>query len=152
MLDNLLLFTLYILHKAVIYRLAEETTCHLAFWNTLFSIFPMFMINRIRENSSVQDRSSSCRVPSPRQRIYCGDFQGSDLQGVIPWMEELFEMVLYAPTTFKKHGAVYIHSAHQSIGQLQLCYKSAKSIPAARQSGSPLLRPDWANTGNGSMK
>lgn len=141
--QSVLLFTLHISHKATIYRLAEETVCYLAFWNIVFSIFLMLMINRIRENSSVQDRSSSCRVPSPRQRIYCGDFQGSKLQGVIPWMEELFEMMLYAPTTFEKHRAVYIPNAHHSIGLLQLWYKSAKSISAARQSGSPLLRPNW---------
>lgn len=50
-------------------------------------------------------------------------------------------MVLYAPT-IKKRGAVHIHNAHHNTGQLQLCYKLAKFIPAARQSGSPLLTPN----------
>lgn len=75
-----------------IWTLTEETICYLTFWNIVFSIFSMFMIYRIGENSSVQDRSSSCRIPSPRQRRHCGDFQGSNLQGVTPWMEQLFEM------------------------------------------------------------
>lgn len=150
--QSVLLFTLSISHRAIIYRLAEETICYLAFWNIVFSIFPMLMINRIRENSSVQERSSSCRVPSPRQRIYCGDFQGSKLQGVTPWMEEQFEMMLYAPTTFESTEQFPFPMHTTALG----------SSSSATNQPSPFLLPDnlgahgWgqtgAKTGNSSIK
>lgn len=66
---SVIVYSVHFTQSYNVWRLTEETICYLTFWNIVFSIFSMLMINRIRENSSVQDKSSSCRVPSPRQTV-----------------------------------------------------------------------------------
>lgn len=71
---NVIVYPVHFTQSYNVPRLTEETICFLTFRSIVFSFFPT--INRIRENSSVQDRSSSCRVPSPRKENILWRFPG----------------------------------------------------------------------------